>query len=390
MSMAAVSPFPTPEPGPRSPEFEADLVYLRDAVVRWQDSTTDPNAWLEMRLMPRLLGFRYNQVRTIPQAILVGLLSAAIHLLAPLGASAVTATWDDAPVWTWLAVAALMGAFDVFGTRVHGEGSPTGERLYALPAAIDREEDLHELVDFTRRWWRLRTVAPAAAALTLGILAASAAVAPDAFRAFHLGSLLMLALLVHEFVEGQLMVFIAFRLFVRESHYVHRLSWLDPLASPPVQALLRTWFVSIGAGSPMLVAYGLAVAILIGPVSPDLLLVPLAGISLLGFALITVSMISLRRSVQRIVGHVKDAALDSLRERIEGLEPRTRGLTPAESEELRALLATFAVVREAPTGPSGAQTVGHAVTALAIPALALFLAVLSEVYAERLLTQFLP
>lgn len=391
MSMAAVSPLPPPpQPAPRSAEFEADLVHLRDAVARWQDSTTAPIGWLEIRLIPRVLGFRYGQVRTIPQATLVGVLSAAVHLLAPVVATTVTATWADAPVWTWLGVAAIMAAFDIFGTRVHGESSPTGESLFALPAAIDREEDLHELVDFTRRWWRLRTVAPAAAALTLAILAASAGVAPEAFRAFHPGSLLLLALLVHEFIEGQLMVFIAFRLFVRESRFVHRLSWLDPVASPPVQAMLHTWFMSIGAGSPMLVAYGLSVGILIAPVSLDLLLAPLAGIALIGLGLTLTSVINLRRSVQRIVRHTRDATLESLRERIESLEPRKRELTPTESEQLQALLSTYAAVRAAPTGPSGAQTLGHAVTTLAIPTLTFFLVVMSEVYAERLLDQLLP
>jgi hypothetical protein len=390
MSVAALTPLPPPEPPPRSPEFEADLAHLRAAVTTWQESITAPISWIEIRLLPRIFGFKFNQVRTVPQAILVGVLSAALHLVAPVVATTVTATWADAPIWTWAGVALFMSALDVFGTRVHGESSPTAERLFRLPAAIDRDEDLHELVDFTRRWWRARTVAPTAVALTVGVLTASAAAAPDAFRSFHVGSLVMLALLVHEFIEGQLMVFMAFRVYAWESRFAHRLSWLDPVASAPVQALLHTWFAGIGAGSPMLMAYGLSVATLIAPVAPDLLVVPLAGISLIGFVLITMSLTSLRRSVQRIVRRTKEAALESLRERIEILEPRTRELTPAESAELQALLATYAAVREAPTGPSGAQTFGHAVTALTIPALTFFLAVMSEVYAERLLDQLLP
>lgn len=140
----------------------------------------------------------------------------------------------------------------------------------------------------------------------------------------------------------------------------------------------------------MLVAYGLAVAILIAPVAPGALVVPLAGISLIGFILIAASLTSLRRSVQRIVSHTKNATLESLREQIDSLDPRTRRLTASESDQLQDLLATYAAVRAAPTGPSGAQTFGHAITALTIPALGFLLVVLTEVYAERLLDQLLP
>jgi hypothetical protein len=90
------------------------------------------------------------------------------------------------------------------------------------------------------------------------------------------------------------------------------------------------------------------------------------------------------------VRHTRDATLDRLRRRIDSFDPRLEDLTPQESEQLQGLIATYAAVRAAPTGPSGAETFGHAVTALAIPALAFFLAVMSEVYAERLLNQLLP
>lgn len=375
----------------RSPEFEADLVRLRQAVENWQENSfTAPTNRAEMWLLPRVLGYRYSQVHTVRQALLVASLTAAVHLAAPVVVTTVARRWSDAPFWTWVGAAVLLGTLDVFGTRVHSESSATGERLFELPAAIDRDSDLHSLLELTRRWWRVRTVAPAALVLALSILAMSAAATPDSFRSFHPGSLVMLALLVHEFVENQLMVFVALRVFVWESRFVHRLSWLDPLASPPIQATLHTWFASIGAGSPMLVVFGVAVTIIIAPVAPNLLLVPLAGMSLIGLVLTLTSLITLRRSVQRIVQRTKDAALESLRGRIEALEPHTRDLTSHESARLRALLATYAAVRDAPTAPSRAQTIGRAVSALAIPALAFFLAVMAEVYAERLLDQLLP
>jgi membrane protein implicated in regulation of membrane protease activity len=226
--------------------------------------------------------------------------------------------------------------------------------------------------------------------LALGVVVLSAAAEPEGWRSVHIGTVVMGALLVHEYLEAHLSASLTVLVFARESRLSHRLSWFDPLSSPPVQAMLHTWFASVGAGSPLLVLYGVALASLLVPVSPGLLVVPLGASALIGLVLSVASLVGLRRSVRRIVQHAKDETLKSLRERIERLEPRERELTADESERLRALLDTYAAVRDAPTGPPGVQTLGRAVTALAIPALTLFLAVMSEVYAERLLDQLLP
>lgn len=390
MSTASVSPLPTPEPTPRSPAFEADLLRLRDAVTELQNSQTSPMNLLFTRLSRRLLGFTWQEARTARQLALEAGLGAAVYLLAPVMATTVTWTWDTAPLWTWLAVAALFGAFQVMGTRLVGEASPLVGNMLQLPAAVEREADLHALVDTARQLWRARRFAPPAAALTAGVLVLSAARGGNAFWSLHVGTLVLLTLMLYEFSEAMVGVFLTVRFYRAESRFAHRLSWLDPLSSRPVQAMLHTWFAGIGPGSPMVVAYGLAVTLLIAPLSIDLVVVPLAGVALIGVVLVVASLVSLRRSVQRIVQHTKDAALESLRERIEALEPRSRELTSDESERLRALLATYAAVRVAPTGPSSTQTLAHAVTALAIPAITLLLAVMSEVYAERLLDQLLP
>lgn len=374
----------------RSAEFEADLARLHEAVSTLQDSMTSPTSWLGRWLEPRVLGFRWRQVHTAQQALLDGLLTVGVYLIAPVLATTVTWSWAGAPVWTWLAVAVLFGAFTLVSTRLAGESSPGIQGLLQLATAMESEADLHTLIGAAQRAWRARYFALPAAALTIAILTVSAARDPDAFWAIHPGTLVMLVLLVYEFTEAMVAVLVSMRLFRTESRFPHRLSWVDPLASRPVQAMLRTWFAGLGPGSPLLIPYGLAVTILVAPISVDLLFVPLGGIALVGLVLVLASLISLRRSVGRIVQDAKESTLASLRERIEGLQPHTRQLTADEAEQLRVLLDTYAAVRDAPTGPSGAQTLGHAVTALAIPALAFFLAVLAEVYAERLLDQFLP
>lgn len=382
MSLSALSPLPLPEPTPRSAEFEADLARLRKAMVAWMWSG------LIYRLVQLILRRPVYQVVTTGQRVAMGVTGTILRLLVPVTATTVTVTWAGAPVWTWLGIAVFMSAFDVWGTRIGSESSL--ERAVALPAVVDRDADLRELVDFTRRWWRLRIFAPASVGIALVVLAATALVAPGEFRALHPGSLALLAYLLYEYGESASMRIIFFMLFVRESRYPHRLSWLNPFDSPPIQTVLSIWReTAVGGGIGATMTFVLAM-ILIGPRSVTVLLAPVAGLALVSFVLDTVSVLSVRRSVQRIVRHTRDATLDRLRHRIDSFEPRLEELTPRESEQLQDLIATYAAARDAPTGPSGAQTFGHAVTALAIPALALFLAVMSEVYAERLLDQLLP
>jgi hypothetical protein len=376
------TPEPLETPEARSPKFEADLARLREAMIAWMWSG------LVYQLARIVLRRPLWHVTTTPQRLWLWLVGTLLRLLVPVVATTVTMSWRAAPVWIWLGIAALSAAGDAWGTGVGSEASLA--RAVALPAVVDRDEDLSELVDFTRRWWRLRIVAPAAVVIALVVLGATALVAPDEFRALHPGSLALLGYLLYEYGESATMRIIYFALFVRESRYLHRLSWLDPLGSPPVQTLLSIWRVTAVGGAVGATATFIIAVVLIGPGSLTVILAPVAGLALVTLVVDTISVVNVRKSIQRIVRHTRDATLHRLRRRIDGFEPRIEDLWPQESEQLRDLIATYAAVRAAPTGPSGAETFGHALTALAIPALAFFLAVMAEVYAERLLDQLLP
>ncbi|EWT01457.1 hypothetical protein N865_10435 [Intrasporangium oryzae NRRL B-24470] len=317
-----------------------------------------------------------------------GAVVTVLRFLVPVVATTVTASWAGAPVWTWLGIAVFLGSLEAYWMRLGSE--PWMGRTVALPAVIDRDADLSSLLEFSRRWWRPRFYAPAAVAIALIVLLAGALVAPGEFRALHPGSLAMLALILFEFGESRSMRFLYFTLFARESRYPHRLSWLSPAQSPPVETMLGIWRQTAFVNGVGLALDFVLVIILLSPDSLTALLAPMAGFALVAVVFDTASLLSVRNSVQRVVRHTTDATLERLRERIERLEPQARQLTPAEAAQLQALLATYAAVRDAPTGPSGAQTLGHALTALAIPALTFLLAVMAEVYAERLLNQLLP
>ena len=383
MSAAALSPVPPREPDPRSPEFEADLARLREVMITW------PQTYLVGRLTSALLRLPAGQPRTTAQRVRGGAVAIALRLLVPVAAMALTSSWAGAPVWMWLGITAFHGILEASWGA--GVVDPFFQRhVIALPATLERHADLRRLLDFTTQRWRARYYAPVAVMIALLVLAAGALVAPGGLRTLHPGSLALIALVLYEFGEERAMRFLYFGLYEHESRYPHRLSWLSPADDPAVQAMLSLWRkVTVGNGIGLAMDF-IFVVLLVAPDSLPALLAPIAGFALAAVVLDTASLLSVRRSLQRIVRNNQDATLGSLRERIEGLEPRGKQLTPAESEELRALLATYAAVRDAPTGPSGAETFGHAVTALAIPALTFFLAVMAEVYAERLLDQILP
>jgi hypothetical protein len=350
---------------------------------------TWPETYLVGRLTRAVLRIPLGRPMTAVQRVMGGAVAIALRLLLPVVVTTVTASWADAPFWTWMGIAAFHGVAEASWGA--GVVDPFFQRqVVALPATLEREADLRSLNDFTDRRWRARYYAPVAVVIVLLMLAAGALVAPDDMGALHPGNLAMIALVLYEFGEERAMRFLYFGLYGHEARYPHRLSWLSPADDPAVQGLLALWRKLTVANGIALAVDFIFVVLLVAPDSLTALLAPIAGFALVSVVFDVASVLNVRRSVQRIVRRTRDDALTSLRERIEGLEPRTRELTPAESEEIQALLATYAAVREAPTGPSGPETLGHALSALAIPALAFFLAVMAEVYAERLLDQLLP
>ena len=74
------------------------------------------------------------------------------------------------------------------------------------------------------------------------VLAACALLAPGELRAVHVGSLALLAVVLYDFGEAVVVTVLAIAPFaLKEAHYPHRLSWLNPLDSPPVQKMVHAW-----------------------------------------------------------------------------------------------------------------------------------------------------
>lgn len=101
-------------------------------------------------------------------------------------------------------------------------------------------------------------------------------------------------------------------------------------------------------------------------------------------------LVAIRSGVRSIVCLTRDQTLQRLQHRIDQYEPHLEELTPDQWRQLEGLIATYQAARDTPTSPSGEQTLGRALSALAIPTVGFLLAVLAEVYAERLLNQVMP
>lgn len=370
--------------GPRSAAFQADLAALRRPPVDFW-----PSASVQSRLVCLVLR---KPVRTLSpaQVPLAWSTTLAMRLLLPVTVTTLAGAWADAPIWRWLVIASLLAGSDVASFSQMHEPAMI-DRFMALAPAIDREQDLRKLVLLTRSWSRFRIIVPAAGMVALAVLLACALVAPGQLRAVHVGSLVLLATLLYEFGEavvGSVLHFAPFML--KESHFAHRLSWLSPLDSPPVQEMLHAWGYAITVLGTYTAVYFVFAVVLLEPASVTVLLAPVAGFAMVALAVTLGGLVGLRSSVRRIVRHTRDETLQRLQGLIDSYEPRLEDLPPAEWQQLQSLIATYAAVRDAPTSPSGEQTLGRAAGALAIPALGFLLAVLAEVYAERLLDQILP
>lgn len=298
---------PGPEAAPRRAAFEADLALLRSAVVEW--------TWTGLiDRLPRLIFRRPPSTLSTPgQRLLLGLVALVQRMLLPVLVTTLTASWAEAPVWTWIGIAAVSAVYNTWLAALASESYL--EDLMAMPAAIEHHSGVHDLVRFTQRWFGLRISIPIALTIAGIVLGAVAILAPAEFRAMHIGSVVMGAYFLYEYGEIVAMRIITMSLFIREARHPHRLSWFDPLDSPCIQTMITSARQAQLMGSvTVVVALGFSIA-LIGPQSFMAMLAPIAGLSIVMFVTDTFSVLAVHRSVRRIVGHSREATLERLRRR---------------------------------------------------------------------------
>lgn len=322
--------------------------------------------------------------------VLVGVAGALIRLGLPVLAALAFGQLGESPVLRWALIAAILGTLDAGSTQRHRASNPAFHDFSALLRTIRHDDDRHELVMFTRRWYRLRVSAAFAAGVALCVLQACALAAPVAFSALPVGSVVLLGVLVYEvgetafFTVGFMTPFLA-----REARFDHRLFWLNPVASTPVRRVLSAWARMVGLMGIGSTGYLVLAIFLVSPGSP-LLLPVVAAFTLAGYVATIVALVGLRRSISAITGWILDQGTETLERRISAYEARLDSLAPHESEELARLVLMYKAVRAAPTTPHAWETLGHAARALLVPTLTFVLAVSSEVYAEHLLDRLLP
>jgi hypothetical protein len=381
--MAALRPVPPPEPPTSSGELEAEVAAIREQIF-------SPRNYLAGRLgllATRPLGLELNSTRG---AAVTGLVMAALRVLLPLTAGLIAGDLGESPVGRWVLIAGLLGTLDAVTTRRMGKHTQEQLDLTSLLETIERPSDAHALLLFTRRRYHLGVSLAAAACLSVLATITFALVAPEALDALPVGSVVLLTILVFEMGEfaysyvGLMIPFIA-----RMATYDHRLFWFSPLDSDPVRRTLHSLgglMTFVGFSSTQYLVLGVVL------VSADsgLFLPVVVTFTLTGYATIALLLMGVRRSLRVMATRNRDQHLALLRVQLEDFGPRLGELTAAEADELRHLAETYRTVRETPTTPSTSEAFGHAAKALVIPTLGFLLAVMSEVYAERILNQLLP
>lgn len=368
----------------RSDGYWADLAWLsRPPIAFW------PTAMARDRLLHIVLRGPV-QVLSRAQALVAWIAITGLRLLAPFVVTTVAGAWAGAPYWRWITIAALLATSDVSSIRYMHQTTKV-DGFTSLTAVIDRDEDLHEYVRVARRWSSVPVIVAGTVVLVTAVLAACALLAPGELRAVHVGSLTLLAVVLYDFGEAVTVSVLAIAPFaLKEAHYPHRLSWLNPLDSPPVQQMVHAWghaMVLLGWSTAI---YFVLALVLLEPDSITALMAPIAGFALVALMVTIGGLVAIRSGVRSIVRLTCDQTLQRLQHQIDQYEPRLEKLTADEWRQLEGLIATYQAAREAPTSPSGEQTLGRALGALAIPAAGFLLAVLAEVYAERLLDQLMP
>jgi hypothetical protein len=379
-------------PGERSETFDACVEDIRRLYI---SNSVDLFYVLEDRARRRL-GLAPTSAGAMVLSALVGV---GVRLAVVLVVTAVSGQWTVIPWGWWAVIFVFYGLGDAGGALMSPPlDQPLGPRLRritenwtALLPTIVRESDLRDLAEFTRRWIRPRAAVGVGVAVAAMMLLACLLLAPTALRELPTGSLVLLALLLFDF--GANVVFwgnlFNWSFMAREARYEHRLFGPSPAAAPEVHKVMRK---TTNQGS----AAGLWITIFFvltwGLVSWDSpLVLPLAaGFVVFGYLSTIGLAFSNRASVRKIVERVRDQRLAELRDRIEAFPPRYTDLTSNEVEDLRGLLSLHNMIRDAPTSPTAAHTIGRTAAALILPSIMFVVSVFGEVSAERILDSILP
>lgn len=383
--MAALRPVtPPPEPVPaESPRNE-------DALGQILALLMDPRNYTVGRLGDLVTRAFGTSPSGLWGAVLTAAASTALRILLPVLAGLAAGDLARSPIARWALIGGLLGLLDlVVALRVRKSDRLHVDML-ALVATMERPDEVRALAALVRGRWRL-SLNVAFAAVTGGLaLGAFVLLAPTAFADLPAGSRVLLGILAYELGEfAYLYVGFMPAFLARLARSEQRLFWLNPLGSDPVRRTLHSAGVNYGFVGLAVTEY-IVLSVILVPLE-SALLIPVVGLfTVIGYVAVGMAALRTRSTVRTIATRVRDRHLGVLEGRIDGFGSRLGSLTPSENDELRHLVDTYRAVREMPTSPSTSQTFGHAARALLIPTIGFLLAVLSEVYAERLLDQLLP
>ena len=331
-------------------------------------------------------------------AVFIGFVGVGIRLGLVLAATTLVGEWAGIPWVRWTVILAFFALVDVMTPLMNRPldmpSSPAARRFVedwaALLPTIERESDVQDLAEFTRRWSRLSVSVVVGVSVAAVVLVACRLFTPTALSEVPIGSIVLLAFLLHDFGQGIVHGnYMQSAFYTREARYEHHLFWPSPVDSPQVRRALRGGTRHGFITGIWITLYLVLVVTLVSWDSPVVL--PLAvGFIVIGY-LTTISVALINRgSIQKIVERSRERWLTVLQDRIDGFGRPIPDLSIEQSARLRETIDLHNLIRDAPSTPTTTRTLVHTAVGLIIPTILFLATVFGEVYAERLLNSILP
>lgn len=367
------------EASPEALQALADQIVDRQSNIQNYILTVAIDFWLVRRL-----GLE-------PLSVLGRLVAAVFHFLTvlvpALVLTAITHDGSGAALVSWIIVAAVWGGMWTIVPLLYLRAIPN--HLSWVRAIVD-EEDLHRLMTWCKRWYRLRVVAPLAGALTLStVVLFQLLVVRDSGVPVSAGSLYAGASLVFMIMQNACVL----GMMTGEAHHLTTCTYKLYRLSPADSVVVRRSLLGYNQLAALNVAastVGPLCVLLLLPAGSDLTWPVLLFLLLLLYVSTGLGVMLPRVVLGRIIRRTKESEMQVLQIRVDNLLPRVGELTEDEREEFTQLQETHDAIRDSPENLLTLGDVAKVVGTLALSTLTIVATAFANVYVAEWVKPFLP
>ncbi|HJW75140.1 MAG TPA: hypothetical protein VJ787_05665 [Thermoleophilia bacterium] len=320
-----------------------------------------------------------GSARRLYGSFFFGAMQAVFLFASPLVVAVLSGTLDRSPVLSWLAFAVI---WVVRLWLPIGAYATSSEQDMAVGRALGSVHDLRAVVDWTRRWRRLRFAASTSAALVAGLALVIVYMSPGGWATVPPGTIWLVLILLYQTGEQGWWALhkVAYDRVLARMRF--DLPAFRPLDSPVVRQIIHNADGVTSSNAVWTAAYA-CMALVVLPLDIGVVLPVVAVILGVCYASVITDAISTRRLITHIVERDRTARLDDLGRQIEPLMVRVPDLSTDEEHRLDLLRNTYENIAGSPTTSPLLPATGKAVGAMLIPTLAFIVAAAAEGTVER-------